>query len=134
MNYCKTSLRVCSDFLVILFLLRKEPRSLLGKGLHHWKSCQTLRDVFRRLYGVEEVISCLDPEVMKLQRELDGDSLQRVVASWHAIWKCRCVLSRGLRHHNFDDLCQHVKNLFTNKSGAAWGDTQSMHDARQPQE
>ena len=78
---------------------------------YHWPTLRTIHEIFGNIYGQEESNRILRPANFHLQSEFDGDTLQKILAAMHAIWKCRCVLARRLTHHSFEDMCQHIRYL-----------------------
>ena len=72
--------------------------------------CDNLQHVGDLVCGADNWV-VLSRDRMMLVTEMYGSALQKIAAFWHAIWRVRCVVLRGLDFADIHDPAAHVKSI-----------------------
>ena len=81
-----------------------------GDTRNHWVACRTLCPLFNDTYGGTTTL-VMAYNVFHMQIPLDGREIQLLLAFIHAIWRCRCVIVRGLAFSDDHDLAAHFRSV-----------------------
>ncbi len=77
----------------------------------HWADCAVLLRVCAELYGQGTEWRVMTHDSLFLQRRMDGNDMQRMLAFWHAAWRVRCAHVSMQSQPRFEDAVAHFRNI-----------------------